>query len=80
MVTFGDTPTCTSSVCSVLPRMACPIRLTLPGGTSTSCQPQFSTETWVTFKTFGLTAAVFAFFLTQGRVFERHSASKDEET
>ena len=40
----------------------------------------FSTETWVTFKTFGLTAAVFAFFLTQGRVFERHSASKDEET
>ncbi|MEC3861956.1 inner membrane-spanning protein YciB [Mesobacterium sp. TK19101] len=28
-----------------------------------------STETWVYFKTFGLTAAIFAFFLTQARLF-----------
>jgi len=30
-----------------------------------------STETWVTFKTFGLTAALFAFFMTQGRLMEK---------
>jgi intracellular septation protein len=31
----------------------------------------FSTETWVNFKTFGLTAALFLFFMTQARVIER---------
>ncbi len=31
----------------------------------------FSTATWVGFKTFGLTAAVFLFFMAQGRLFER---------
>ncbi|MBL9054662.1 MAG: septation protein IspZ [Rhodobacteraceae bacterium] len=31
-----------------------------------------STEAWVNFKTFGLTAALFAFFMTQGRLFERY--------
>lgn len=31
-----------------------------------------STETWVWFKTFALTAAVFGFFLTQGRLFLEH--------
>lgn len=30
-----------------------------------------STEAWVNFKTFGLTAALFAFFMTQGKLFER---------
>lgn len=29
-------------------------------------------EIWVYFKTFGLTAAIFVFFITQGRLFERH--------
>ncbi len=33
-----------------------------------------STEAWVNFKTFGLTAALFAFFMTQGRLFERYSS------
>lgn len=31
----------------------------------------FSTEAWVNFKTFGLPAALFLFFLTQAKVFER---------
>lgn len=38
-----------------------------------------STEAWVNFKTFGLTAALFAFFMAQGKVFERY-AIKDGET
>lgn len=33
----------------------------------------FSTDTWVTFKTFGLTAAVFIFFMTQGGVLTRYA-------
>lgn len=32
-----------------------------------------STEAWVDFKTFGLTAALFAFFMAQGRLFERYA-------
>lgn len=31
-----------------------------------------STDAWVNFKTFGLTAAVFAFFMTQGRLMEKY--------
>ena len=31
-----------------------------------------STDAWVNFKTFGLTAAVFAFFMTQGRLMETY--------
>jgi len=31
-----------------------------------------SEETWVYFKTFGLTAAIFLFFITQGKVFSEH--------
>ncbi len=38
-----------------------------------------STETWVWFKTFGLTAAIFAFFMTQGRLFTEHGTAKDAE-
>ena len=38
----------------------------------------FSTETWVYFKTFGLTAAIFAFFMTQGRLFQTYGLGKDE--
>jgi intracellular septation protein len=36
-----------------------------------------STEAWVNFKTFGLTAALFAFFMAQGKVFDRYGL-KDE--
>jgi len=38
-----------------------------------------STETWVYFKTFGLTAALFAFFMLQGGLFRDHALS-DEKT
>ncbi len=31
-----------------------------------------STDAWVNFKTFGLTAAVFLFFMTQGKLLEAH--------
>ena len=38
----------------------------------------FSTDTWVTFKTFGLTAAIFLFFMTQGSLFTKYAiADKD---
>lgn len=32
-----------------------------------------STETWVYFKTFGLTAALFVFFISQSRIFRDHA-------
>lgn len=38
----------------------------------------FSTEAWVYFKTFGLTAAVFVFFMTQGRLFQDYALDKSE--
>ncbi|WP_299850027.1 inner membrane-spanning protein YciB [uncultured Roseovarius sp.] len=37
-----------------------------------------SEEIWVYFKTFGLTAAIFLFFMTQGRLFEEHGTGEDE--
>ncbi|MGH1354369.1 MAG: inner membrane-spanning protein YciB [Thalassovita sp.] len=37
-----------------------------------------STETWVYFKTFGLTAAIFVFFMTQGSVFKAYGIDEDE--
>ena len=36
-----------------------------------------STETWVYFKTFGLTAAVFVFFMAQGKLFQVYGLEKD---
>ena len=36
-----------------------------------------STETWVYFKTFGLTAALFVFFLFQGGLFRRYGTGDD---
>ncbi|WP_116599726.1 inner membrane-spanning protein YciB [Primorskyibacter marinus] len=36
-----------------------------------------STETWVYFKTFGLTAAIFVFFMTQSGVFNRYAIDDD---
>ena len=38
-----------------------------------------STETWVWFKTFGLTAAVFLFFVAQGAVFRRYGIENDDK-
>lgn len=37
-----------------------------------------STDTWVNFKTFGLTAAMFAFFLSQGRLLQTYGIEKDK--
>ncbi|EDM71783.1 Intracellular septation protein A [Roseobacter sp. AzwK-3b] len=37
-----------------------------------------SEETWVYFKTFGLTAAIFVFFMAQGRLFREHG-TQDED-
>lgn len=39
----------------------------------------FSTETWVNFKTFGLTAALFAFFMTQAGVLQRYAVEEDKK-
>lgn len=36
-----------------------------------------SEETWVYFKTFGLTAAMFVFFMAQGRLFRDHGTEKE---
>lgn len=38
-----------------------------------------STETWVTVKTFGLPLALFAFFMAQAGLIDRHSTEKDSE-
>jgi intracellular septation protein len=38
-----------------------------------------SEEIWVYFKTFGLTAAIFLFFLTQGRLFREHGTGPNED-
>ena len=35
-----------------------------------------STDTWVYFKTFGLTAAVFVFFMTQGGVLQKYATDE----
>ena len=37
-----------------------------------------STEAWVNFKTFGLTAALFLFFMTQGKLLEKYGIEEDE--
>ncbi len=39
----------------------------------------FSTDTWVTFKTFGLSAAVFLFFMTQGKLFSHYGIEQKED-
>ncbi|QYX57222.1 septation protein IspZ [Roseovarius sp. SCSIO 43702] len=38
-----------------------------------------SETNWVYFKTFGLTAAIFLFFITQGKLFAEHGIEKDED-
>ena len=38
-----------------------------------------SEETWVYFKTFGLTAAIFLFFMLQGKLFNEHGTDKEED-
>ena len=39
-----------------------------------------STDAWVNFKTFGLSAAIFAFFMTQGGLFQKYSSEPDNES
>lgn len=39
----------------------------------------FSTDAWVNFKTFGLTAALFLFFMAQSRVIERYSVAPEQD-
>lgn len=39
----------------------------------------FSTDAWVNFKTFGLPAALFLFFITQGRLLARYGIDKDDD-
>lgn len=39
-----------------------------------------STESWVYFKTFGLTAAMFLFFMTQARLFQTYGLEEDKDT
>ncbi|HAQ46703.1 MAG: septation protein IspZ [Paracoccaceae bacterium] len=38
----------------------------------------FSTDVWVNFKTFGLTIAIFAFFMSQGQLFTKYGLPKDD--
>ncbi|MEM9128406.1 MAG: inner membrane-spanning protein YciB [Pseudomonadota bacterium] len=38
-----------------------------------------SEETWVYFKTFGLTVAIFAFFIFQGKLFSEHASENSDE-
>jgi intracellular septation protein len=38
-----------------------------------------STDAWVNFKTFGLTAALFLFFMTQGGVLNRYGIEEDKD-
>ena len=38
-----------------------------------------STDAWVNFKTFGLTAAVFVFFMTQGGLMEKYGTAKSDD-
>jgi intracellular septation protein len=38
-----------------------------------------STDAWVNFKTFGLPLAMFAFLMTQARLFQRHGTDKSDE-
>ena len=39
-----------------------------------------STDAWVNFKTFGLSAAIFAFFMTQGGLFQKYSSESEDKT
>ncbi len=39
----------------------------------------FSTDTWVSFKTFGLSAAVFLFFMSQAGLFARYGIEQDKQ-
>lgn len=38
-----------------------------------------TTETWVYFKTFGLSAALFGFFMTQGKLFQTYSSETEDD-
>ncbi|MEX5726973.1 intracellular septation protein [Rhodovulum iodosum] len=38
-----------------------------------------STDMWVNFKTFGLTIAIFVFFMTQGGLFQKYSTDENKD-
>ena len=38
-----------------------------------------STDAWVNFKTFGLTIAIFAFFMTQGKLLQKYAIEKPDD-
>ncbi|CUJ86400.1 inner membrane-spanning protein YciB [Shimia thalassica] len=38
-----------------------------------------STDTWVYFKTFGLSAAIFVFFMTQGSIFQKYALEEKKD-
>lgn len=38
-----------------------------------------STDAWVNFKTFGLTLAIFAFFMTQGSLFQKYGTEEQDQ-
>ena len=37
-----------------------------------------STDAWVNFKTFGLTGAIFVFFIFQGKLFQEHGTGEGD--
>ncbi|EBA03895.1 Probable intracellular septation protein [Rhodobacterales bacterium HTCC2150] len=39
----------------------------------------FSTDAWVNFKTFGLTAALFVFFMVQSKIFQKYGKTEEKE-
>ncbi|MDG1530002.1 MAG: septation protein IspZ [Paracoccaceae bacterium] len=39
----------------------------------------FSTDAWVNFKTFGLTAALFVFFMAQSKIFQKYGKTEEKE-
>ncbi len=61
----------------ILTRRICLFFLTLAVANEVIWRSQ-STDTWVYFKTFGLPVAMFAFFMFQGKVFQKHGISEDE--
>ena len=40
----------------------------------------FSTDAWVNFKTFGLTAGVFLFFMAQSKLFQTHALEPEDKS
>jgi len=63
----------------ILTRRLCLFFLTLAALNEAIWRTQ-STESWVWFKTFGLSLAVFGFFVAQGGLFKRYGEAKDDDS